>query len=126
MGSGQQVRLARLPRPAIVNLWASWCPPCRAEMPAIQRYAAANPGRVTVLGVDTGDTRAAAGSVVADIGIGYPNLYDPDKRLLAALGYSSLPVTLFIDRTGTIRHRYQGQPLTEQSLTQLATRYLGS
>jgi cytochrome c biogenesis protein CcmG, thiol:disulfide interchange protein DsbE len=124
---GGQVRLGQLPGPAIVNLWASWCEPCRTEMPAIQRYAAANIGRVTVLGVDTQDQAAAARSVVADLGIGYPNLYDPGKRLLAALGYANMPVTVFIDATGAIRHVYnQGQPLTEQSLGRLATRYLGS
>ncbi len=60
-GSGP-VRLAELGRPAVVNLWASWCEPCRAELPAIQAYAAT--GAVTVIGVDTADTTDAARGTV--------------------------------------------------------------
>ena len=123
---GGQVRLDRLPHPAVVNLWASWCERCRTEMPAIQRYAAANTGRTTVLGVDTGDTRTGGRSVVDDLHIGYPNLFDPHRRLLSAFGKTTLPVTLFVDGAGTVRLVYQGPPLTEQSLTDLATRYLGA
>jgi thiol-disulfide isomerase/thioredoxin len=120
-----QVHLAALRRPAVVNLWASWCAPCRLEMPAIQRYAARVGIRVAVLGVDTGDTRTGAGSVIQDLKITYPNLDDDRQLLLHALGRTGLPVTLFIDAQGGVRHVYSGPPLTESSLAGLVATHLG-
>jgi thiol-disulfide isomerase/thioredoxin len=120
------VRLAALGRPTVINLWASWCTPCRTEMPAIQRYATGAAGKVTVIGVDTGDRRSGAESVIQDLGITYPNLVDDRQQLLHGLGRSSLPVTLFVDAAGSIRHVYAGDPLTETALAQLVTAYLGA
>jgi thiol-disulfide isomerase/thioredoxin len=125
LDGGAPVRLAALGRPAIVNLWASWCGPCRTEMPAIQRYADRAAGTVTVIGVDTGDTAAAGSSVLHDLGVRYPNLFDEDKRLLTAVGRVALPVTLFVDAAGRIRSVYNGQPLSEDSLATLAHDRLG-
>jgi len=123
---GAPVRLAGLGRPAVVNLWASWCQPCRAEMPEIERYASGAAGRVTVVGVDTGDTRTGGASVLADLGITYPNLYDQGQLLAHAIGRSALPATLFVDAGGRIRHIANGgSPLTVAALTDLVKRHLG-
>jgi thiol-disulfide isomerase/thioredoxin len=108
----------------IVNLWASWCTPCRAELPAIQRYATTS--GVTVIGVDTGDTTAAATSVIDDLGLTFPVLSDTGRSLLAAVGRSALPVTLFVDAQGGLRYLYnEGTALTEETLAALATAHLG-
>jgi thiol-disulfide isomerase/thioredoxin len=108
----------------IINLWASWCTPCRAELPAIQAYAAS--GRVRVLGVDTQDTTTGARSTIDDFGLTFPILSDPDRRLLAAVDRSALPATLFVDADGGVRYVYAtGTPLTEADLARLAARYLG-
>ncbi|GGL03509.1 TlpA family protein disulfide reductase [Mangrovihabitans endophyticus] len=98
---GRTVDLATLHGPAVLNLWASWCGPCRAELPAMQRLADRTTGRLTVVGVDTGDGRDAAASFAADQGISMPTLYDPEQRLMSALGRAALPVTVLLDERGT-------------------------
>jgi thiol-disulfide isomerase/thioredoxin len=122
---GAEVELGALGRPAVVNLWASWCAPCRAEMPAIQGYAARTAGAVTVIGVDTADTGGGARSVLRDLGITYPNLRDDRQLLLHALGGAALPLTLFVDGAGRIRYQYRGEPLTGAALAGLVRDHLG-
>ncbi len=109
-----------------MNLWASWCPPCRAELPAIQRYAQRAAGQVAVVGVATLDTRNGASSIIEDLGLTFPVLYDEQGVLLrAAADRSALPVTLFVDRDGRIAHVHQVAALTDTTLNQLAGQYLG-
>ena len=91
---GEPVRLANLRGPAVVNLWGSWCEPCRTELPAVQRLADRTAGRLHVIGVDTFDTRDAAGSFAADNGVRFATLYDRDKTLMSALGMANLPATV--------------------------------
>jgi thiol-disulfide isomerase/thioredoxin len=123
---GAPATLASLGRPAVVNLWASWCAPCQAEMPEIQRYATGAAGRVAVIGVDTGDSRTGGASVLADRGITYPTLYDQRQQLLHAIGRNTLPATLFVDARGTIRYVVNGgPPLTAQAITGLVKQHLG-
>ncbi|GAB1643517.1 TlpA family protein disulfide reductase [Krasilnikovia sp. MM14-A1259] len=97
---GAPVRLAGLRGPAVVNVWASWCAPCRTELPAMQRLADRAAGRLTVVGVDTGDDREAAAGFATDQQVTLPTLYDRDKKLIAALGRTTLPVTVFVDGQG--------------------------
>ncbi len=128
LDGGATVHLATLGRPAVINLWASWCTPCRAELPAIQQFAAqqlAAAHGVTVLGVDTADTTRAASSTIEDKALTYPMLADPSKSLLNALGRSMLPATLFVDANGGLRYVYnEGTPLTPQRLAELTATYL--
>ncbi len=122
---GGTVRLTDLHRPAIVNLWASWCEPCRAELPAFQAYASAHPGRVTVIGVDTGDTRTAGGALLQDVKVTYPTLFDEQRRLLTGVGRTALPVTLFVDAGGGLRYVYNSTALDGPAIARLAQTYLG-
>jgi thiol-disulfide isomerase/thioredoxin len=122
---GQDVTVSAIRGPAVVNLWGSWCPPCREELPAFQRFADRAAGKVTVVGVDTRDSRSAASGLAADLGLTYPNLFDPDERLRAKLGVSALPATLFVDRDGRLRHLYNSTALDDATLATLAAKHLG-
>lgn len=121
---GQPVRLTDLRGPAVLNLWGSWCGPCREELPAVQRFADRTAGQVHVVGVDTFDSREAGGSFAADQGIHISTLYDREKRLMSALGVVNLPATVFVDRAGTT-YVHLGRPLDDAGLTRLAGKHTG-
>ncbi|MGH3978736.1 MAG: TlpA disulfide reductase family protein [Pseudonocardiaceae bacterium] len=86
----------------VLNIWGSWCGPCRSEADDLQRVAeaTANDG-VAVLGIDVRDSRSAAADFVRNYGITYPSIYDPPGRSLFALGgvpRSVVPTTIVLDR----------------------------
>ncbi len=98
--------LADLRGPAVVNLWATWCAPCRAELPAFQQVAAARPD-VRFVGVnsqETGDAR----DYLDELGITYEQFVDQRGELAEALGAVGLPVTVVIDADGTIATEHLG------------------
>jgi thiol-disulfide isomerase/thioredoxin len=96
-------------RVVVMNLWASWCPPCRAEMPDLQRlYDAYRSRQVVVLGVDQGESGSRASAFAQSLGIHYPILVDPQQqygRVYAALG---LPTTIIVDRDGVVVRGFDG------------------
>lgn len=109
----------------VMNLWASWCPPCRAEMPDLQRLYASYAGRnVVVLGVDEGESAQRAGAFAQSLAIRYPILIDKQQqygRVYAALG---LPTTIIIDQRGTVVRGFDG-PLAYQQMEGAITPLLG-
>lgn len=123
--SGATVALVDLRGPAVINLWASWCHPCRKELPALQRLAEAVRGRVHVVGVNTRDQRESAQSLAADLGLTFPNLVDRDELLRTGLGRATLPITLFVDGQSRIRHVYDSGALDDATLAGLLQRHLG-
>ena len=122
---GQPVAVGGLRGPLVVNLWASWCAPCREELPALQRYADRVAGAVRVLGVVTGDRRAAAASLAEELGIRFPALEDTGERLRAELGAVGLPATAFVDSAGRVRYVHQEPGLDESTLAALVEEHLG-
>lgn len=122
---GATVQLAALRGPAVVNLWASWCPPCRKELPAFQRLADRTGGRLHVIGVDVRDRRESARSLAVDFGLTFPNLVDTDELLRTRLGRAALPVTLLLDTEGRIRHIDETGALDDAALAALVERHLG-
>jgi len=118
---GQAVKVDRLRGPLVVNFFASWCAPCREELPAFQRLA--DSGRVPVLGVATDDRRAAALSLAADLGVRFPALFDASGEFRRARGEAALPLTLFIDERGEVTS-YSGPALTDDALGKLVTQRL--
>ncbi|GAB4082044.1 TlpA family protein disulfide reductase [Modestobacter muralis] len=107
---GEDVALDDLgDRPVLVNLWASWCGPCREEMPLLQAAYERSRDRIGVLGVDTEDTPSAAASLLADLDLTYAHVVDREKELLTELGAPGLPVTLAVAADGTILDRQIGQ-----------------
>ncbi|GAA0545316.1 hypothetical protein GCM10010172_28700 [Paractinoplanes ferrugineus] len=96
----EKVSLRSLRGPAVINLWASWCTPCREELPVMQRLADTAGDKLTVLGVDTGDSREAGASFATAKAVSFPTLFDENKKLVNAVGGINLPVTVFIDAAG--------------------------
>ena len=88
--------------PVIVNIWASWCAPCRAEMPLLERAAAEYEGEVVVLGVDSRDATGPAADFLDDVGVTYPNVFDRTGKIRRALDLRGFPTTYFFDREGRI------------------------
>lgn len=86
------VRLpALLGRPTVVNLWASWCAPCRKEMPALQAAAMRYDRQVRFLGVDTKDSPEAAAAFLRELWVTYPQAVDPEGLLLGDLRFAGNP-----------------------------------
>lgn len=125
LGDAGTVQLGQVRGPAIVNLWASWCGPCRDELPAFQRYAQQAAGRVSVLGVNIADSPAGRTSIVTDLGLTFPILVDERAVLRGALGRAALPITVFVDADGRMVHVYNDVALDDARLRRLAEQHLG-
>ncbi|GAB3149414.1 hypothetical protein GCM10027290_35630 [Micromonospora sonneratiae] len=122
---GAEVPVDELRGPAVINVWASWCPPCRKELPAFQRLADRAGDRVHVVGVNTRDDRDAAVSAANDLGLTFPNLFDRSEKLRSKLQRSGLPITVFVDGQGRIRHVDTSGALDDTTLASLVDRHLG-
>jgi thiol-disulfide isomerase/thioredoxin len=121
---GTSVALRGLGQPAVINLWASWCEPCRAELPEFQRLADRANGKVEVLGVVTDDSRSAASSLAADLAITFPTMFDASSQLQHSVA-PVLPVTLFVDANGVVRHVDLSGALALSTLEDLVHQHLG-
>ncbi len=104
----------------LVNLWASWCGPCRAEMPAMQRvYEIYRDQGFQVLAINVTyqDSQAAARAFVDEFDLTYPVLLDPDGQVSSLYLLRSLPTSFFIDAEGVIQEIVIGGPMAEALLT---------
>ena len=106
----------------ILNIWASWCSPCRAEAPVLQELASAFPD-VQFIGVLTRDNLVAARSFVVRFGITYPTLIDDSviARFPGSVNPNAIPTTLVIDKNGNVAARISGE-VTYSALKQLIER----
>ncbi|MDQ2821099.1 MAG: TlpA family protein disulfide reductase [Pseudomonadota bacterium] len=96
-------------RPLVINLWATWCPPCRREMPAMMAAQQAHP-YITFVFVNQGESSAMVERYLADHGLRMENVViDPAKQLSARAGASGYPTTLFYDAAGFLQQRHMGE-----------------
>jgi len=103
----------------IINLWASWCPPCKAEMPALQEVYLANRDRgLEVLAVNTTyqDQESAAAAFVQDFNLTFPILLERTGDVARQYQLRAMPSTFFVDREGVIRKVIIGGPMSEVTL----------
>lgn len=123
LGPGDPVQLAGLQgRPRLVNVWASWCPPCRAEMPWLQR--AHESGQVDVLGIDAEDQVGAASALLADLDITFPSLFDPANEFAREIRTISKPTTLLVSRDGEVVYVRSGAFTSYDDLREVLRTYL--
>ncbi|MCO8274510.1 TlpA family protein disulfide reductase [Actinoplanes sp. TRM 88003] len=118
-----EVSLRALRGPAVINIWASWCQPCRTELPVVQSLADKAQGRLTVLGVDSGDQRGKGADFATDKGVRMPTLFDEKGSLLNNLGRINLPVTVFLDSAG--RSYVHPLPLDARGLSEQVRKHTG-
>jgi peroxiredoxin len=115
---GQRFKLSELRgTPVVLNFWATWCPPCRAELPEMQAGSERLAGQVAIVGVNQGETHEEVKTFVEQMGLTFPMPMDKDMGVSRTYGVRSLPTTFFVDRTGVIRHVQMGA-LTEATLAQ--------
>ena len=109
--------------PLVINFWASWCPPCRQEMPALERAARQLSGRVSFVGLDTQDQPGAAVAFARRMGVTYPLATD-NVQVYASYGINGLPTTFFVAADGTIVGRQIGG-MTQSGLDALVREVFG-
>jgi thiol-disulfide isomerase/thioredoxin len=108
----------------LVNFWATWCPPCRAEMPALDAYYQAHRDEgFVLLAVNAGESRVAAEDFTASIGFSSPVALDTTGEAIDAFGVIGLPTSILIDSEGIIRLEWQGM-LTGRLLEEKVTPWL--
>ena len=93
----------------LVNFWATWCGPCRQEMPHLNRlYDKYKSSGFVLLGVNVDDDARKAAEVASKLGLRFPVLLDTDKKVSRVYDMSAMPATVLIDRDGKVRHIHRG------------------
>jgi cytochrome c biogenesis protein CcmG, thiol:disulfide interchange protein DsbE len=111
-------------RPVVVNKWASWCSPCRAEFPHLRRQAEKRRGKVTFLGVNSNDNDSAAGEFLSENPVPFSSFKDPDSEIAAEMKAPiAFPATAFYDPGGRLEYVRQGVYNTEAQLAEDIERY---
>ncbi|MFN8523612.1 MAG: TlpA disulfide reductase family protein [Chloroflexota bacterium] len=123
-GSGD-VDLARYRgRVVLLNFWATWCTPCKAEMPAIDRiYRAKQASGFEVLGVNLQESEDQVLGFLKEVQVSFPSLLDPTMEVARRYRATALPTTFIIDREGIIRYVRVG-PLTDEMLEEQLAKIL--
>jgi len=121
--SGETVALHAENRPVVLNFWATWCAPCRAEMPAFQRISQRYGDQIAVIGVNQRETPARVTSFALEVGTTYPLLLDEDGAVNGTYRIRALPTTVFIDADGVVQEVFSGI-LTEGALQEKIERHL--
>jgi peroxiredoxin len=107
---GHNLRLAeQRGKVVLVNFWATWCGPCKQEMPQLNRlYDKYRDSGFVLLGVNVDDDSRHAASVAAQLGLHFPVLFDADKSVSRLYQLQSMPTTVLIDRDGRVRYLHDG------------------
>lgn len=120
-----EARLAELEgHPVVVNKWASWCGPCRAEFPFFAAQAEQRQDEVAFIGVDSGDSDADAAAFLDEFPVPYPSYKDPDLEVAEVFhGVAAFPTTAFYDERGELAYVKQGGYASEELLAEDIERY---
>jgi cytochrome c biogenesis protein CcmG/thiol:disulfide interchange protein DsbE len=100
--------LAELERPAVVNIWASWCTPCRSEAPLLNEAYETYGDRVEFIGVDVQDSQTDAKAFLAEFGLPFDHFFDRDRAIPNHYGGIGTPITIFFGPHGEIFTMHNG------------------
>ena len=113
--------------PVVINKWASWCNPCRAEFPAFQQLATERGKDIAFLGLNAGDSEQPARKFLGEYPVPFPSYEDPDEKIARELkAPANYPITLFLDARGKTAFIHQGGYTSKQQLAADVERYLGA
>lgn len=125
LDSSPGVNIAAIKGPAIINVWGSWCDPCKEELPYFFEYFQTKDPQVQLIGVDVEEKRIEDGRMFARTnGIMWPNLYDEDGSTRKYFGMG-VPVTWFIDDAGKVLYKKIGPIKSTEELRSLSFKYFG-
>lgn len=110
-------------RVVVINFWATWCPPCRVELPELDAYQAEMGDRVVIVGIDSREPERTVEPFVRQYGLRFPIVLDEDGAITAAYGVVGLPTSVILDRSGIVRERVTG-PMTRDTLARRVERLL--
>jgi thiol-disulfide isomerase/thioredoxin len=123
LDGNSNIVLEAIKGPAIINVWGSWCAPCREEMPFLRELAAT--GKVKIIGIDVEEPNMKTGrKFVVDQGITWPNLYDRDGSTKGTFGMG-VPVTWYLDSDGKVVYRHIGVLNSKRQLFLQVEKHLG-
>ncbi len=100
--------------PVVLNFWASWCVPCRHEMPAFEAVYRRLGDQVAFIGINHQDRRDDALALLADTGVTYPVGHDPQGEVARDYGLFGMPTTVFISKSGEVLARRTGEMTAEE------------
>lgn len=108
--TARTVKLSELRgKPVLLNFWASWCPPCRKEMPDLQEFAEKYGAHIHVIGVNWNDQLQTVKEFLDQYRVTYTNLLDTNGKVIVRYGLTGLPTSFFIDEDGIIRGKWFGE-----------------
>jgi cytochrome c biogenesis protein CcmG/thiol:disulfide interchange protein DsbE len=126
LGDTSAVSLAKVRgTPMVVNVWASWCPPCIEELPLLEKVSRALDGEVDFIGINIEDDATKALQLMQDFGISYPSVIDRSGDTRAPLKIPGPPVTYFVTAQGVIAGRWDGAIPNETTFNSLLQKHLG-
>jgi thiol-disulfide isomerase/thioredoxin len=125
LSGGSQLQIAEIGsgKPVLLNLWATWCGPCRREMPALVQLTHSMGAKLAVISVDQGEDARVVNAYVKRFNIDFPVYLDRDQRMGTMLHLVGLPSSFFIDRNGVVRDAVDGE-MTYDMMTDKAQRLL--
>ncbi|CAN2246895.1 TrxA Thiol-disulfide isomerase and thioredoxins [actinobacterium SCGC AAA044-D11] len=123
LDGNSKVLLESIKGPAVINVWGSWCVPCRDEMPFLRELAAT--GKVQIIGIDVEEEdMESARKFVIEQGMTWPNLYDKDGSTKSSFGMG-VPVTWYLDSEGEVAYKHVGVLKSKEQLFSEVEKYLG-
>ena len=126
LGDSSQISLAKLRgMPIVINVWASWCPPCIAELPLLEKMSQELTGQVDFIGINLEDNPTKALQLMQDFDIKYPSVFDPVGDTRAPLTILGPPVTYFVTSNGIIAGRWDGAIPDRETFDTLLKQFLG-